>query len=142
MSAPQKKSLRPYLKEHGFRWTPEREEVLKEALALEGHFEADELAYRLRKKGSRVSKATVYRTLPLLVKAGFIREVIHAEKHLHYEHVHGESRHDHLICVVCGKIIEFEDQAMKEIEERICQKNRFRPEKVLVEIYGYCEKCK
>ncbi|MEJ5376341.1 MAG: transcriptional repressor [bacterium] len=142
MSLPQKKSLRLYLKEQGFRWTPEREEVLKEALALEGHFEADELAYRLRKKGSRVSKATVYRTLPLLVKAGFIREVIHGEKHLHYEHVHGESHHDHLICLVCGKIIEFEDQAMKEIEERICQQNRFRPEKVLVEIYGYCEKCK
>lgn len=136
MILPQKKPLQPYLKEQGFRWTPETEAVLKEALALEGHFEAEELAYRLRKNGSRVSKATLYRTLPLLVRAGFIREVIHGEKHLYYEHVHEDNRHDHLICLVCGKLIEFEDQPMKEIQERICRQNRFRPEKVLVESYG------
>jgi Fur family ferric uptake transcriptional regulator len=134
--------FRDYLKDQGFKWTPEREKVLKEALILEGHFEADELVYRLRRKGIRVSKATVYRTLPLLVKAGFIKEVIHGEKHLHYEHVHGNSRHDHLICLGCGKIIEFEDGAMRELEERICRERKFRPEKVLFEIYGYCEGCK
>ncbi len=109
---------------------------------MEGHFEAEELAYHLRKKGTRISKATVYRTLPLLVKAGLIKEVIHGEKHHHYEHDHEENRHDHLICLNCGKIVEFGEASLREIEERICKKHEFRPEKIVIEIFGYCKKCR
>ncbi len=130
-----------YLKQQGLKWTPERERVFQEASALEGHFEAEELAYRLRKKGSRISVATVYRTLPLLVKAGLIKEVIHGEKHHHYEHNHEENQHDHLICLKCGKIVEFGEESLREIEERICEKHQFRPQKIVVEIFGYCKKC-
>lgn len=130
-----------FLKQQGFKWTPEREKVLQEAFATEGHFEAEELAYRLRRQGSRISKATVYRTLPLLIKAGLIKEVIHGEKHSHYEHVHGEERHDHLICLKCGKITEFQDASLREVEEKVCKENHFRAQKILVEIFGYCQKC-
>ena len=130
-----------YLKQEGLKWTSGREKVFGEAIATEGHFEADELAYRLRKKGSRVSKATVYRTLPLLVKAGLIKEVIHGEKHHHYEHNHEESQHDHLICLKCGKIVEYEEESLREIERKICKKHQFRPQKIVVEIFGYCKKC-
>jgi Fur family ferric uptake transcriptional regulator len=130
-----------YLKQQGLKWTPERERVFQEASALEGHFEAEELAYRLRKKGSRISVATVYRTLPLLVKAGLIKEAIHGEKHHHYEHNHEENQHDHLICLKCGKIVEFGEESLREIEERICEKHQFRPQKIVVEIFGYCKKC-
>lgn len=108
---------------------------------MEGHFEAEELAHRLRKKGSRISKATVYRTLPLLVKAGLIKEVIHGEKHHHYEHNHEENQHDHLICLKCGKIVEFGEESLREIEEKICRQHEFQPEKVVIEIFGYCKKC-
>jgi len=131
-----------FIKQRGLKWTPARERVFQEALALEGHFEAEELAYRLRKKGSRISKATVYRTLPLLVKAGLIKEVIHGEKHHHYEHNHEEKQHDHLICLKCGKIVEFEEESLREIEEKVCEKHRFRPEKIVVEIFGYCKNCR
>ena len=131
-----------YLGEQGLKMTPERERILEEIFVTEGHFEADELAYRLRGKGEKISKATVYRTLPLLVKAGLIKEVIHGEKHLHYEHVHdGEGHHDHLICLKCGKIIEFEEPALRKIEKQICQRNHFRTKKLLFEIYGYCQTC-
>ncbi len=130
-----------YLKQEGLKWTSGREKVFREAVATEGHFEAEELAYRLRKKGSRVSKATVYRTLPLLVKAGLIKEVIHGEKHHHYEHNHEESQHDHLICLKCGKIVEYEEESLREIEGKICKKHQFRPQKIVVEIFGYCKKC-
>ncbi len=131
-----------FLKHQGCKWTPEREKVLQEVFATEGHFEADELSYRLRKKGRQVSKATVYRTLPLLVKAGLIKEVIHGEKHHHYEHTHDEKHHDHLICLKCGKIIEFHDASLREIEEKVCKKNHFRPQEILLEIFGYCQSCK
>jgi Fur family ferric uptake transcriptional regulator len=130
-----------YLKQEGLKWTSGREKVFREAVATEGHFEAEELAYRLRKKGSRVSKATVYRTLPLLVKAGLIKEVIHGEKHHHYEHNHEESQHDHLICLKCGKIVEYEEESLREIEGKICKKHQFRPQKIVLEIFGYCKKC-
>ncbi len=130
------------LKQQGFKWTPEREKVLQEVFATEGHFEAEELAYRLRQKGSRIPKATVYRTLPLLIKAGLIKEAIHGEKHHHYEHIHDEKHHDHLVCLKCGKIVEFRDASLREIEEKICEEHHFRPQKILVEIFGYCQKCK
>lgn len=130
-----------FLKQQGLKCTSGRKEVFQEALATEGHFEPDELAYRLRKNGSRVSKATVYRTLPLLVKSGLIKEVIHGEKHHHYEHDHVENQHDHLICLRCGKIVEFGEESLREIEERICEKHKFRPEKIVVEIFGYCKNC-
>ncbi len=130
-----------YLKQEGLKWTSGREKVFREAVATEGHFEAEELAYRLRKKGSRISKATVYRTLPLLVKAGLIKEVIHGEKHHHYEPICGESQHDHLICLECGKIVEFEEEPLREIEEKICKKHHFQPQKIVMEIFGHCKKC-
>jgi Fur family transcriptional regulator, ferric uptake regulator len=130
-----------YLGEQGLKITPERERISEEIFATEGHFEADEIAYRLRGQGEKISKATVYRTLPLLVQAGLIKEVIHGEKHLHYEHVHEGERHDHLICLRCGTIIEFEEPALSKIEKQICQKNGFRPEKILFEIFGYCQRC-
>ncbi len=131
-----------YLKDRGLKWTPEREKVFEEALKMGGHFEAEDLSYRVRKKGSRVSKATVYRTLPLLVKAGLIKEVIHGEKHHHYEHIDGNSLHDHLICLKCGKIEEFAEQSLREIEGKICQKHQFQAQKIVVEIFGYCKNCR
>lgn len=130
-----------YLKQHGLKWTPERQKVFQGAFEMEGHFEAEELAYQLRRKGTRVSKATVYRTLPMLVEAGLLKEVIHAEKHLHYEHIHEGEHHDHLICLKCGKIVEFRKGSLRRIEEEVCRENQFVPQKVLIEIYGYCKKC-
>jgi len=130
-----------FLKDQGLKRTSGREAVFREAVATEGHFEPEELAYRLRKKGSRISKATVYRTLPLLVKAGLIKEVIHGEKHHHYEPIHEGSPHDHLICLKCGRIMEFEEKSLKKIQEQICKRHRFRPEKIVVEIFGYCKDC-
>lgn len=131
-----------YLKQRGLKWTPERERVLREALNTEGHFEAEDLAFRLRKKGVRVSKATVYRTLPLLVKAGLLKEVIHGEKHQHFEHVREGEGHDHMICLKCGTIMEFKNDALRRLEKKIFAEYDFEPQKVVIEIFGYCKNCR
>lgn len=131
-----------YLRKKGFKRTPTRERVLQEILSMGGHFEAEEIARRLRETGGRISAATVYRTLPLLVKAGLIQEVIHGEKHQHYEQVRGEARHDHLICLKCGKITEFRDESLRAAENRVCRENKFLPQKVIIEIFGYCQECR
>ncbi len=134
--------FRHFLKKEGFRRTPEREKILEEIFSTDGHFEAEEIAFRLRQKGTRVSKATVYRTLPLLVRAGLVKEAIHGEKHNHYEHVHGEGQHDHLICLNCGTVLEFQEESLRSIEKKVCARHGFHPERSLVEIFGYCKKCR
>jgi Fur family ferric uptake transcriptional regulator len=142
MALKTKSQFQNFLKQQGLKWTPERERVFQEASVMEGHFEAEELAYRLRKKGSRISKATVYRTLPLLVRTGLIKDVIHGEKHQHYEHIHEENLHDHLICLKCGKIVEFEEESLTKIERKVCAKYQFQPQKILIEIFGCCRECR
>jgi Fur family ferric uptake transcriptional regulator len=141
MVASTKPRFQNFLKERGYKWTSEREALWEEIVKLEGHFEAEELSHLLWKKGKRISKATLYRTLPLLVKAGLLKEVIHGEKHRHYEHTHDEAHHDHLICLKCGQVIEFQDVPLKKAEERVCRRIHFRPERILVEIFGYCQRC-
>ena len=131
-----------YVNQQDLRWTSAREGILQEVFAMKGHFEAQNLAYRLRKKGKKVSTATVYRTLPLLVEAGLIKEVIHGEKHHHYECIHEDNLHDHLICLRCGKIVEFAEKSLNQVEEQICRRHHFRPEKIVVEIFGYCKECR
>ncbi len=131
-----------FLKQQGLKLTPKREKVLQEAFVAGGHFEAEHLVRRLRERGGTASRATVYRTLPLLVRAGLLKEVIHGEKQHHYEPIRGEERHDHLICIQCGTILEFENGSLREIEKEICKQHEFRPKKILIEIFGYCRGCR
>jgi len=96
-----------YLDKQGLKSTTERQLILDEVLALEDHFEAEDLLIRLRQRGARISKGTIYRTLNLLVESGLVRQVAFVDKHAHYEHVYGHEHHEHLICLSCGKIINF-----------------------------------
>jgi len=96
----------------------------------------------MRKNNKRVSKATIYRTLALLVNSGLLREVIFGEKHAHYEHVYGHEHHEHLVCLGCGKIIEFTDARIEEFQKDVCIENKFKAESHKFQIMGYCEDCK
>src|SRR5690349_2063716 len=95
----------------GKRLTPERNTVVEEVFASHDHFDADQLVNRLaqRTDGSRVSRATVYRTLVELVKAGLLRTVARTNDREVYEHDYGYPQHDHLICKKCGTLIEFKN---------------------------------
>jgi len=118
MTVKAKAQFSSYLKGQGLKWTPEREKIVQEVLATEGHFEAEELAYRLRKKGSRISKASSTGRCPA-GESRFNQRGDLREKHHHYEHIHGEKEHDHLICLKCGEILEFQDDTLKGAEENL-----------------------
>jgi Fur family ferric uptake transcriptional regulator len=135
------KKFRDYIQSRGLKFTPEREAILKHVFENRGHFEAEELLIDMRKNRKRVSKATIYRTLALLVKSGLLREVIFGEKHAHYEHVYGCNHHEHLVCIKCGKIIEFSDEEIEKFQDEVCVKNKFKPESHRFQITGYCEDC-
>lgn len=130
-----------YLVSQGLKVTPQRLAVLRAALAVEGHFEADELHGRLREADSQASKATVYRTLELLVASRVLRQVSLGERHAHYEHAFGHQHHDHLVCVQCGRVIEFSSADLEQAQEEICREHKFTPVGHRMRIMGLCQRC-
>jgi Fur family ferric uptake transcriptional regulator len=135
------KKFREYIKEQGLRNTPERETIIDEIFSIHDHFDVDELFLRLRNKQKRISKASLYRTIPLLIDSGLIKEVYFENGHLHYEHIYGQKQHCHLRCVGCGRIIEFEDDAIMNIQSRIGKKYDFAITVHRFELLGYCSQC-
>ncbi len=130
-----------YVYSKGLKFTPERRAILDHVFENHGHFEVEELLFEMRENNVRVSKATIYRTVALLVQCGLLREVIFGEKHTHYEHVYGHEHHEHLVCVGCGRIIEFSDERIEKFQEEVCAQNNFKAETHRFQIMGRCEDC-
>jgi len=128
----------------GLKCTPQRCEVFEEIVRLGGHFSADELAERLRGRGRgrTISRATVYRTLPLLVQCGLLREVLFTENHSHYEAVYSREHHEHMICIKCHRTIEFDDSDLERLIRRIGRAAGFSPVSHKIEVYGLCARCR
>ncbi len=133
--------FRAFIKAEGLRKTPARETIIEEIFSIHDHFDVDELFLRLRNKKKRVSKASLYRTIPLLIASGLIREVYFENGHLHYEHIYGHKDHSHLRCNRCGRIIEFEDDEIGTLQKRIGKKYNFAVTVHRFELIGYCPQC-
>jgi Fur family ferric uptake transcriptional regulator len=131
-----------FLSQQGLKLTGERTALVREIFATHYHFEADELLFKMKEKDVKISRATVYRTLELLVKSGMVRRVHLGEDHYHYEHVTGNSHHDHLICTTCGGVIEFHDEVLEARQREICEKKKFTPTFHNLQILGVCDACK
>jgi Fur family transcriptional regulator, ferric uptake regulator len=131
-----------FLARHALKLTTEREALVREIFATHYHFEADELLFKMKQKSTKISRATVYRTLELLVKSGLVRRVHLGEDHYHYEHVSGNSHHDHLICTACGLVIEFHDEAIEQRQRDICERKKFTPTFHNLQILGLCDACR
>jgi Fur family ferric uptake transcriptional regulator len=119
-------SLRTYLKAHDLKLTKQRRQTLDTVLGLHSHFTAEELLERLQQKGTPVSKATVYRTLSLLVESGHLETRDFGRGALLYEHVHGHSHHDHIVCLDCGRIVEFRNSQIEEIQKKVARRKGSR----------------
>jgi Fur family ferric uptake transcriptional regulator len=130
-----------FLRDQGLKLTAERTALVREIFAIHYHFEADELLFKMKEKSVKISRATVYRTLELLVKSGLVRRVHLGEDHYHYEHVTGDSHHDHLICTTCGAVIEFNDEQLERRQVEICEKKKFTPTFHNLQILGLCDAC-
>lgn len=136
------KKFKEYLAENGLKFTPERKTVLRTVFSSHTHFDIETLYERLHNKGENISRATIYRTLPLLVESGLVRETLRCQDKVSYEHIFGHEHHDHMICIKCGKVIEFKDNRIKKLRNSISSKNNFQPEEHRFGIRGYCEKCR
>lgn len=136
-----REAFRKYLKTHGVKYTGARRKILDTALDLKDHFEAEQVLYLLRERGLKVSKATVYRTLPLLVDCGILKQVRFDVKQAHYEHAFGEGPHDHMVCRRCGRIVEFASDEVIELRARIAQRHHFHVISHRFQLSGLCWEC-
>ena len=136
-----KHTLSAYLKDKKLRPTRERFLLLEQILQTNGHFDADQLFASLTNKGLKASRATVYNTLDLLVECGLISRYRFGESHSRYEKAFGRPRHDHLICLECGDIIEFVSEKLDKIQREVCEEKRFRQRNSTLQIFGTCVKC-
>jgi len=130
-----------YIRQRGLRRTPERELILREIFAVHGHFDVDELYLQLRTQGSKVSKASIYRALPLFMDCGLIREVDFRDGHWHYEHIYGHEQHNHLRCLGCGEIREFEEPSLKLLEKQLARAHGYQIKGHQLEVHGFCANC-
>ena len=137
----EKQKFREFLTTKRLKLTKERNEILDEILDMKKHFDPEELFVRLKTKGSKVSRASVYRTIPLLIESGLLEEVERIDRHAHYERVSEDRHHDHMICIKCGKVIEFYSPTLEMLQDEICQKEKFKGIRHTLEILGCCEKC-
>ncbi len=129
------------LYDRGLRLTEGRRMIIREVMGEHEHFGAENLYEKFREKGLRTSRATVYRTLPLLQACGIIQETRRTEKGAEYEVIYGREHHDHLRCLGCGRIIEFKSPEIEKLQKQICRKLGFEQTGHRHEIIGYCNRC-
>jgi Fur family ferric uptake transcriptional regulator len=143
MDAEIKKRAYAFLAKKGLRKTTQRDAILHAAFSTTEHYTAEDLLVMARKIEKSVSRATVYRTLPLLVESGLLKEMDFGKEFKFYDpnyidHPH----HNHLICVDCDKILEFEDERIEQLENKISQRLGFSPATKIIRIEATCDKLK
>ena len=141
MIAEAEKSFSEFLEKKDLKLTSQRRTILNQAMR-EGHFSAEDLLEFSKKEDPTVSKATVYRTLALLKESNIVEEQDFGEGKKLYERATGRKHHDHLICIKCGRIIEFENEAIERLQDSEAKKNAFKIVYHSLKLFGFCQSCK
>ena len=129
------------LKKEGLKYTPQRTAVLEEIIKDKGHRESEEIYLALKKRGQSVSRATVYRTMDILVNNGFARKMNLGDGRSRYESKVNSPHHDHLVCMDCGLIVEFMDQKIEDLQDEIAIQYEFQLKRHIHQLFGLCKKC-
>lgn len=142
----QKRNIKQYskqMKDKHLKQTKQREIIVGEILVARAgeHFSAEDLWERLRRKKHKISKATVYRTLNLLIDEKVVEEHDFGRGQKYYEKLVERPHHDHLICVHCGQISEFENEEIEQIQQKVAKKGNFHLYYHSHKLFGACSKC-
>lgn len=130
-----------FLEKKSLKLTSQRRTILRQAVEAPGHFSAEKLLDLSKKKDSTISKATVYRTLALLKEGGILEEQDFGDGKKVYERAQGRKHHDHLVCIKCGKIIEFENDAIETLQDAEAGRHNFRIVYHSLKLFGFCKNC-
>lgn len=130
-----------FIEEKGLKSTTQRDEIVNAFFNLKGHVSIEELHHEVQKKNQKIGYTTVYRTLKLLTESGLAHEREFGDGQARYEPVTTEEHHDHLICLKCGAIMEFENKKIEKLQEDVAKEHGFEVKHHKLELYGYCKKC-
>ncbi len=133
--------FRAALQEHHLPVTHQREAVARTLFESARHLSADEVTARLEESGEHVGKATVYRTLGLLVRVGLAAEHDFDEGFKRYEPRIGPAHHDHLICTSCGLVVEFHRDELDQLQSDVARPHGFHVLTRQLKLYGMCSRC-
>jgi len=133
--------LKKALRKEGLRYTQQRQLIWDELCSSEEHRDAEEIYLSLREDGVNASRATVYRTIDVLVKNRLVRKLELGDGKARYENKMDASHHDHLICVQCGRIEEFMDNKIEKIQDDIVKKFGFKMIRHIHQLFVLCDDC-
>lgn len=131
--------LRQYVADNGLKFTRQRELIAEAFFSAGGHLSVEDLLERVRAQDPQVSLATVYRTMKLLTECGLADAHRFGDRQVLYEPSEGEDEHhDHIICVDCGKIVEFFNARLEKLQDDIAAEHGFSLTQHRMELYGSC----
>ena len=132
-----------FIEQKGLRKTGQRDAIIEAAFSTTEHYTAEDLLALARQIDPAVSRATVYRTLPLLVESGLLKEMDFGKDYKYYDPNYVDHpTHNHLICVDCDKIVEFEDRNIETLEDCITKRLGFSPAAKIIRIEATCDELK
>jgi len=134
--------FRRYLRQQGLPVTQQREVVADVVFKSSEHLSVEEIETALRARGERIGKATIYRTMEILVRSGLVEEHDFGEGFKRYEHLFGQQPvHEHLICTHCSSVTEFQAPEVVRVQEEVARRHGFLASRHRLEIYGICAGC-
>lgn len=136
------KLFEKYLRDNELRVTEARQAVARTVFSLHSHFTADDLVYEMRNSETPIARATIYRTLDHLVNSSMVKKLNIREGIACYEHTYGHKNHDHIVCLKCGRVMEFSDGNIEKLQNKVCAERDFEPVGHNLKITGYCRDCR
>lgn len=134
--------FRRHLRDHHLPVTRQRDLIAQTVLTSDEHLSVETIQRQLKEQGERVGTATIYRTLDVLVRSGLVRAHDFGEGFKRYEPMPQQAHHEHLICLRCGKVVEFQNERLERMLPIIADEHAFQHQRHRVEVYGLCRECR